>query len=190
MTTPKQNDMVNSPAHYASGDIECIDAISASMTDDEFRGYLKGNVMKYMWRYENKGKPEEDLAKAEWYLHRLQGAPTPKQNDIGEDDSECDIEDAIRYYGEKNLAPHDLKEMFIEQYKLRYGDPYEFKCQDSMSMTRQIDSAIAYLLEHEKALADGTNGTQALDIRIRIYPAQPTTVEFNREDILCGKKEK
>lgn len=173
MTTQNQNDMVNSPAHYASGDVECIDAIAASMTDDEFHGYLKGNVMKYLWRYENKGKPEEDLAKAEWYLHRLQDA----------------CEDAIRHYGEKDLD-RDLKEMFIEQYKLRHGDPYEFKCQDSMSMTRQIDSAIAYLLEHEKALADGTIGTQALDIRIRIYPAQPTTVEFNREDILCGKKEK
>ena len=107
MTAPKQNDMVNSPAHYASGDIECIDAISASMTDDEFRGYLKGNVMKYLWRYENKGKPEEDLAKAEWYLHRLQGTC--------EDESEYDIEDAIRHYGEKDLD-RDLKEMFIERY--------------------------------------------------------------------------
>ena len=182
MTTSNQNDMVNSPAHYASGDVECIDAIAASMTDDEFRGYLKGNVMKYMWRYENKGKPEEDLAKAEWYLHRLQGA-------CG-DEIECDIKDAVHYYEENDVAPSDLKEIFIERYKLRYGDPYEFKCQNPVSMTRQIDSAIAYLLEHEKALAEGTTGTQALLIRIRIYPDQPTTVEFNREDILCGKKEK
>jgi hypothetical protein len=29
--------------------------------------------MKYMWRYERKGKPIEDLKKARWYLDRLVG---------------------------------------------------------------------------------------------------------------------
>ena len=43
-------DMVNSPPHYTSNLIECIDAIEASMSDEEFQGYLKGNCMKYLWR--------------------------------------------------------------------------------------------------------------------------------------------
>ena len=63
-------DLVNSPPHYNSGSIECIDAIEESMTPEAFKGYLKGNIQKYMWRYELK-KGLQDVLKAEWYLNRL-----------------------------------------------------------------------------------------------------------------------
>ena len=66
-----ESDVVNSPSHYNSGGIECIDAIEESMTDEGFKAYCKGNVQKYLWRYEMKGKPLEDLKKAQWYLTRL-----------------------------------------------------------------------------------------------------------------------
>ena len=64
-------DVVNSPSHYKSGGIEAIEGIEASMGPEAYAGYLKGNIMKYMWRYERKGKPVEDLKKARWYLDRL-----------------------------------------------------------------------------------------------------------------------
>ena len=64
-------DVVNSPPHYKSGGIEAIEGIEASMGPEAYAGYLKGNIMKYMWRYERKGKPIEDLKKARWYLDRL-----------------------------------------------------------------------------------------------------------------------
>ena len=64
------NDSVNHPAHYTQGGIECIDAIKASMGAEKFKGFLKGNAMKYLWRYEIKGGVE-DLRKAQWYLDRL-----------------------------------------------------------------------------------------------------------------------
>jgi len=66
-------DPVNSPPHYTQGGIECIEAIKAALTPEEFRGYCKGNAIKYVWRCEHKGKREEDLAKARWYLGRLIG---------------------------------------------------------------------------------------------------------------------
>ncbi len=66
-------DAVNSPPHYKSGGIEAIEGIEASMEPEAYAGYLKGNVMKYLWRYEKKGKPVEDLKKARWYLDRLIG---------------------------------------------------------------------------------------------------------------------
>lgn len=69
----KTVDIVNSPPHYKSGGIEAIEGIEASMEPEAFAGYLKGNIMKYMWRYERKGKPIEDLKKARWYLDRLIG---------------------------------------------------------------------------------------------------------------------
>ena len=43
-------DAVNNPSHYNSGGIECIAAIQAALTPEEFRGYLKGNILKYTWR--------------------------------------------------------------------------------------------------------------------------------------------
>lgn len=67
----KQNDPVNHPSHYTQGGVECIEAIKASMSPEEFSGYLKGNSIKYLWRYRNKGKAKEDLKKAQWYLNRL-----------------------------------------------------------------------------------------------------------------------
>lgn len=65
------NDVVNFPAHYTQGEIECIDAIRASMSQEEFKGFLKGNAMKYLWRYSYKGNASEDLKKAHWYINRL-----------------------------------------------------------------------------------------------------------------------
>ena len=64
-------DMVDHPPHYTDGgSIECIEAIEAQLTDEEYRGYLKGNVAKYLWRERHKGGTES-LKKAQWYLRRL-----------------------------------------------------------------------------------------------------------------------
>ncbi len=64
-------DVVNNPQHYNTGNIECIEAIRESMSPEAFKGYLKGNTMKYLWRYDYKGKASEDLQKAGWYLNKL-----------------------------------------------------------------------------------------------------------------------
>ena len=66
-----ETDMVLRPAHYNTGNIECIEAIEESMSSHAFKGYLKGNCMKYLWRYEYKGKQVQDLQKAGWYLRKL-----------------------------------------------------------------------------------------------------------------------
>jgi hypothetical protein len=67
----EEEDVVNNPDHYNTGNIECIDAIEESMSSVAFKGYLKGNCMKYLWRYDYKGKQVEDLKKAGWYLQKL-----------------------------------------------------------------------------------------------------------------------
>ena len=63
-------DNINSPRHYIKGGMECIDSIEARLGKHLFRGYLIGSIMKYTWRYEDKGGVE-DLRKAKWYLERL-----------------------------------------------------------------------------------------------------------------------
>ena len=75
-------DPVNHPRHYTAGGIECIEAIKASMTASEFAGYLKGNCMKYLWRYQNKGG-QESLRKCEWYLKRLIAELTAEAENAG-----------------------------------------------------------------------------------------------------------
>ena len=69
--TPAQtSDNVNHPNHYTQGGIECIEAIRASMSPSGFQDYCKGNVLKYIWRWRDKGGIE-DLAKAQVYLSWL-----------------------------------------------------------------------------------------------------------------------
>jgi len=63
--------MVDNPPHYNNGSIECIEAIEAMLNKDEYIGYLRGNALKYRWRFRYKKKPFEDLRKARWYEERL-----------------------------------------------------------------------------------------------------------------------
>ena len=65
-------DLVNSPPHYTqSGKIECIEAIQAALTPEEFKGFLKGQIIKYVWRCEHKNATLQDLNKSRWYLNYL-----------------------------------------------------------------------------------------------------------------------
>ena len=62
---------INNPQHYNKGGIECIDAIQAMLTAEEFLGYLRGNSLKYRWRFRYKNNPINDLSKASWYEKKL-----------------------------------------------------------------------------------------------------------------------
>lgn len=64
-----KKDPVN-PSHYTSSKIECIDAIESALSPEEFRGFLRGNIIKYNWRCMQKNGVE-DLKKSQWYLERL-----------------------------------------------------------------------------------------------------------------------
>lgn len=67
------NDAVNHPIHYNAGSIECIDALNAMVEswDDPVAAVLAWQTVKYIWRHPFKGKPVEDLKKAQFYLERL-----------------------------------------------------------------------------------------------------------------------
>lgn len=66
------SNLVNSPAHYTLGGIETIKFIEAKLTPEEFRGYLKGNVLKYGSRLGHKGDVNIDAGKLAWYSSHLQ----------------------------------------------------------------------------------------------------------------------
>lgn len=63
-------DAVLQPKHYMQGSHECIDEIRAMLSPEEFKGFLKGNVIKYRYRA-NLKNGKEDLAKADNYVYYL-----------------------------------------------------------------------------------------------------------------------
>ncbi len=70
MEHSKHMDNVKNPGHYTQGDIECIDAIHAALGPEGFLSYCQGNVLKYIWRYKDKGGVQ-DLQKAQVYLRYM-----------------------------------------------------------------------------------------------------------------------
>ena len=68
-SAPKVSDVVNSPKHYQFfPDLEAIEVIARSMTQEQFYGYCLGNRLKYRLRAGNKDKLEQDIAKSDKYL--------------------------------------------------------------------------------------------------------------------------
>lgn len=64
-------DNVNHPSHYCQGGIECIDALKAATVGKTgIEAVCVANVIKYLFRYENKNGLE-DAKKAQWYINRL-----------------------------------------------------------------------------------------------------------------------
>lgn len=67
----RKNDPVNNPKHYTDGcSVECIDMMQTALGWDGVIYFCLGNAYKYLWRHQLKNNPEEDLAKAKWYIDR------------------------------------------------------------------------------------------------------------------------
>ena len=71
-------DLVNSPPHYKLNglDIESVDVVRAVLTAEEFRGWCKGNAIKYLMRLGKKDKEIQDARKSikflEWLVKELE----------------------------------------------------------------------------------------------------------------------
>lgn len=76
------SDNVDHPAHYTNRNIgyECIDIT-------QYQTFCVGNAIKYLWRYNDKGNPAEDLRKARWYAHRA----SMRQETVDLSSGSCDI---------------------------------------------------------------------------------------------------
>jgi len=68
----KPKEMVNHPQHYG-GDTtyECIKVLKAWMSPDEYRGFLRGNAIKYLCRTGKKDEAAQECNKAIWYINKL-----------------------------------------------------------------------------------------------------------------------
>lgn len=75
-------DPVERPTHYTSGDIECINAMTAAFGKDAVKDFCLCNTFKYLWRRKAKNDVE-DLKKARWYLNRLIGELEEENDERG-----------------------------------------------------------------------------------------------------------
>jgi hypothetical protein len=65
------NETVDHPAHYNKGNVECIEAIKSAIVGlNPTEAFYTGNVIKYMWRWKEKGQ-KNDLEKAKFYIDLL-----------------------------------------------------------------------------------------------------------------------
>lgn len=94
------NDIVENPPHYLQG-IETIKVIRAKLTDEEYKGYLKGTIMKYNTRIGLKGSIQDesnDAGKLRWYASKLEEFINESVNKPATEDIEkanVDIADEI-----------------------------------------------------------------------------------------------
>ena|SRR5699024_2518801 len=63
-------DNVTNPSHYTNGNIETIDYLKDTLSKEQYEGFCRGNVLKYLSRYPHKNGVE-DLNKAKTYLEWL-----------------------------------------------------------------------------------------------------------------------
>ena len=123
-------DTIFNPKHYMQGSHECIDEIKAMLTPDEFRGFLKGNVIKYRYRA-NLKNGKEDLAKADNYAYYLMHGcfKKVKDNDSVSDNSNNDpVPDVFGYIiNNSNNLFSGLEKLSQVLDHYRFRDTYKGK---------------------------------------------------------------
>ena len=62
-------DNINHPAHYESGNYECIDVMAETQGIDAVKKFCVCNAFKYIYRHQRKNG-DEDIKKAAWYLNK------------------------------------------------------------------------------------------------------------------------
>lgn len=68
----KDKKIINHPERYG-GDTtyECIKVLAAWLSEEELKGFLKGNAIKYLCRVGKKDETVQELNKAKWYIDKL-----------------------------------------------------------------------------------------------------------------------
>ena len=79
LAAEKKNNPIT-PKHYKNGKMEAIEIMRNTLTDEEFKGFLKGLIIKYLYRADNKNGLE-DYKKAQWYMNKLVKLEEKKKNE-------------------------------------------------------------------------------------------------------------
>lgn len=93
------NNAVEHPKHYRlEGINEVLDVIRYALSEEEYLGFLKGNVIKYVLRAPYKGELEQDWEKASYYANLVKKSSdrTSDEEKPSEEDFETEEEELLR----------------------------------------------------------------------------------------------
>jgi hypothetical protein len=79
---------VDHPSHYAGEKYECIEVMREVFGDEATKNFCLLNAFKYLWRCGKKHQtPDEDIAKAVWYLEKYRSLEGGEKEDGRQDDT-------------------------------------------------------------------------------------------------------
>lgn len=168
----KKNDMVNNPSHYAGGtSLECIDSMLAVLGVRGTIDFCLGNSYKYLWRHKLKGKPEEDLEKAQWYVDRAVILNNSYLFDTDIDDKTQALGGLCQLYRcvyDGNKALHTRKEYsdYSSDYtRKKYSDYYKGPKEKKENKEEVIDAVLTTEDTHKilDCLENLANGIDDVD---------------------------
>lgn len=81
MSVEEMADNVNHPAHYESGQFECIDVMLETQGAEAVKDFCICNAFKYLYRHRRKNG-SEDIAKAKWYLDKYLEIGEEQKNEM------------------------------------------------------------------------------------------------------------
>ena len=88
---------VEHPKHYRlEGIREVLDVIRYALSEEEYLGFLKGNVIKYTLRAPYKGESDQDWEKASYYADLVKKEQAPEEEKLTEEDFESEEEELLR----------------------------------------------------------------------------------------------
>ena len=91
------NSAVEHPKHYRlEGIKEVLDVIRYALSEEEYLGFLKGNVFIYALRAPYKGVLEQDWEKASYYADLVKNEQAPEEEKLTEEDFESEEEELFR----------------------------------------------------------------------------------------------
>ena len=143
----------NTPKHYVLADgSDSMDALEKILGSEEFKGFLRGNAIKYLIRYKQKGGVE-DLKKAEDYINRLIAiVEKTDENDLR---SVAEVVDAfIKILVDKSEEEKTIAEKLFEvckKYRLFLSVDFDISLGTEVSITYHNDKFFAVHLEEENS---------------------------------------
>lgn len=126
------DDNVNHPSHYA-GAIECKDAMIQQFGTEKYKIFCQLNAFKYLWRSDMKHEtPDEDLAKAGWYLAEYEAlsGDTPVTAQEAQEGTSNILDEEVSIKVNEPLLGH-FRELFSE--------PGEYKAYTQSELYKEMD---------------------------------------------------
>lgn len=142
--------IINHPQRYG-GDTqyECVKVLKAWMSEEEYRGWLKGSAIKYLCRLGKKDDAVQELNKSAWYVNKLiESYKEEKAGETSEINSECDDaeeENVIQEFIDKREANIlKIKELFLTDL----GAVTNYLQRGTVKFIRQDEAYTLFEMEH------------------------------------------